>query len=91
MTNADKMQRILTKHQLTIEELEVIYNHEIIALWQTACLHLIGKLKLDEMLLTSVSVKAMVKDDIIMVEKNLKALKGLETLMDLKLNEFCLN
>jgi len=88
---ARKIQAILTKVELQGDEIASMFNTEVILLWQQACVSLIAKLKADEMLLSTVEVIAVVKDDIRMVEKNLKTLKGVEKLVRLELNQFCLN
>ena len=90
MSKASEIRFLITKNELTMDEVSYM-SGTIISLWKDAIVSLIITLELERILITSDEVKAVVMDDIIMANKNLSTLLGVELLQELNLSEIHLN
>ena len=90
MSKEAVMRQLITKNEISLREVTLMPN-VLLTLWKNACVSLIAKMECEKMLLDSVEVKAIVMDDIRMAEKNLKTIKGVESLNSLKLGRIGLN
>lgn len=88
---AQKLERMFKKVELKFDDLMNNFNGETLLMMQQACVTLEAKTVLDEMVITSVHVKAIVLDDLRMIRKNLKAIKNAVKLKELQFETMCLN
>ena len=88
---AQKMRELLTKFNLYADDIFNQFDGETLLLMLDACRHLDVMLRCEMSVLSSVTVKAMVLDDIRKLESNVKVIKSTINLKNLQLKEFCMN
>ena len=89
---AKKMEHLFKKVELRVDELINTFDTRTLLMMQQACVVLEAKTKADEMVITSVHVKAIVLDDLRMIQKNKDVIKTAVKLKDeLKFEAFCFN
>lgn len=90
MSRASEVRHLITKHELTMDEVSYM-SGELITVWRDAITSLITVLELERIILTTDAVKGVVEEDILMANKNLSTLNGIEILQELDLLEIHLN
>lgn len=86
-----KMRELLTKFKLNIDGLYNTFDSETLEMMVSGCVMLDGMLKCEMAILGSVYVQSIVRDDLNMVEHNLKTIQATINLKQLHLREFYLN
>lgn len=86
-----RMEHLFKKVELMGDDLINNFDTKTLLLMQQACVTLEAKTSMDKMLITSVHVKAMVMDDLVMIQKNLKTIKTAVKLKELNVESFCFN
>ncbi len=89
--NAQKMRELLTKFNLHADDVFNQFDTETLILMLDACRHLNDMLKYEMEMLSSVTVKGMVLDDIKKLEYNVKVIRATIKFKLLELENFCLN
>jgi len=89
--NARKMRELLTKFNLHADDMFNQFDGETLTLMLDACRHLDVMLRCEMEVITSVTVKAMVLDDIAKLESNVKVIKATIKFKMLELEGFCMN
>ena len=85
-----QMRNLITKTVIKPSDV-VTMSPELILLFQSACVALIAKLEVEVMLLSSVDVIAIAKDDIKNAYSNLRTLRGAKELQRLGLDDLSMN
>lgn len=88
---AKKMRELLTKFRLEVDSIYNIFDKETLELMVKGCNALEGLLTTEMDVITSVYVKSIVRDDLAMVQANVKTLECAIKLKDLRLRDFYLN
>jgi hypothetical protein len=89
--NAQKIKELLTKFNLHVDEMYNGFDVEYLILLGKASVTLVDMLECEERIVTSETVKYIVKDDITRVKENLKVIKSTIRLKSLNLEDFCPN
>ena len=89
--NARKMRELLTKFNLHADDIFNQFDKETLVLMLDACRHLDVMLRCEMEVISSVTVKAMVLDDITKLEGNVKVIRATIKFKVLKFEEFCMN
>lgn len=89
--NVQKMRELLTKFTLHVDALFNLFDKETLEMMVDGCVKLDGMLKLEMEILNSVYVQAIVRDDLMRLESNLKTIRATVKLKELNVREFCLN
>ena len=89
--NVQKMRELLTKFTLHVDALFNLFDKETLEMMVDGCVKLDGMLKLEMEILNSVYVQAIVRDDLMRLESNLKTIQATVKLKELNVREFCLN
>lgn len=89
---AQRLEHMFKKVELMGDDLINTFETESLLMMQQACVTLEAKTEADKMLVSSVEVKALIMDDLVMIRKNIATLKTAVKLKDeLKFETFCLN
>lgn len=91
MTWAQILEHMFKKRDLTLESLVNTFNRETLLMLQQACVTLEAKTTAEKMVITSVHVKALIMDDLRMIQKNLSSIKNAVRLKELQIETMCLN
>lgn len=87
-----RLEHLFKKVELMGDELINTFETETLLMMQQACVTLEAKTKAEEMVITSVHVKAIVLDDLRMIQKNLETIKkSVKLKSELRFETFCLN
>jgi hypothetical protein len=90
-TKAQILEHMFKKRDLTLEALLNTFNRETLLMLQQACAVLDYKTRAEATIVTSVHVKALILDDLRMIQKNLSSIKDAVKLKDLQIETMCLN
>jgi hypothetical protein len=90
MSKEALMRKLITKNEISVHEVSLMPN-VLLTLWKEACVSLIAMLEIEQMLLTSVEVKAIALADIKMAKKNLSTIRSIDKLNSLRLGNVNLN
>jgi hypothetical protein len=89
---AQRLEHLFKKVDLMVDDLMNTFDSETLLMMQQACVTLEAKTRADEMVITSVYVKALILDDLRMIQKNLDTIKtAVKFKSELKFEAFCLN
>jgi len=86
-----QMRNLLTKFELKPDELFNEFDLFTLEMMVNGCDMLDGMLRCELQILTSVYVKAIVKDDLVMLAENLRIIEGIIKLKELQFENFCMN
>lgn len=89
--NSAEFRTLVTKNQLTVEQLYNNFDAKVLALMGNTVLKLMDVINTELMTLTSVEVRAIAMDDFNMAEHNIKVITSTIKLKNLQLKEFCVN
>jgi hypothetical protein len=84
-TKAQKIKELLTKFNLHVDEMYNGFDVDYLILLSNASVKLLGMLECEEQILTSESVKSIVRDDMYRVNENLKVITSTIRLNKLEL------
>jgi hypothetical protein len=86
-----KMVEGFKKLPFSVEGLVNQLDLEVLTFMEAACIGLEAKTKAEETVITSVYVKAIVLDDLRMIQRNLDTIRGAIKLKELQFGSMCLN
>lgn len=91
-SNGKRLEYFLKDVELRVDNLVNALDTKTLLLMEQACVTLEAKTIADEMLITSIQVKAMVRDDLNMIRKNLTTIRSaIKLKKELNFEVFCLN
>lgn len=89
--NVQELERVFKKLELRFEDILNGFDLDTMQMMSKACVTLEAKTKLDELVVTSVEVRAMILDDIRMIQHNLKCINNAIKLKELRFDVISLN
>lgn len=87
---AKAIKEVLTNHNHHVDELMSVFDMETLELMYDACVSLNAKMTVDMQLVDSVYEKAKIKDELVILEKNMRVLESAIYFKSENF-EFCLN
>lgn len=90
-SNGQVIENILKNNTLKVDEVFNAFDNTLLLDLEKACIMLITKLGVEKMIVDSVEVKAIIKDDLNKVKNNLEVIRASQILKAKKIGNFCLN